>query len=258
VVDLIVGGEGQIGSALKKHWNKKGKNFHSSTRNKNNEDKDTPLIDLSNPKTFENLQKYNYAIICAAITDILECEKNPKITRKINVLGTLKLITKLVREGTKIIYLSSNHVFDGETPLKKYDSIRNPVNEYGRQKAETESIIEKKSNIFILRLTKVVHKDLAIIKQWVSQLKLGKEIFAFYDMSISPIDINVVLDKIDNLMKSNKRKISQLSGERDISYYQFAKELAKRHGYSGNLVIKKSWKDTLQFVPPKFTSLTNV
>jgi len=35
-------------------------------------------------------------------------------------------------------------------------------------------------------------------------------------------------------------------------------ELAKKYGYSSELVKKDSWKDKLQLMPPMFTSLKNI
>ena len=50
----------------------------------------------------------------------------------------------------------------------------------------------------------------------------------------------------------------QLSGVKDISYFEFAQEFIRRNGFSEKLVKKDSWKNKLQFTPTNFTSLVNI
>ena len=53
MTDLTVGGDGQIGAGLTKHWHEIRRDFHSSTRNINIKDKNTPYIDLSTQTHFD-------------------------------------------------------------------------------------------------------------------------------------------------------------------------------------------------------------
>ena len=255
--NLVVGGDSQIGLALSDFWRENNIPFHASTRHKGTVSNNCPLIDLNNVETFKNL-KYKSAIICAAITDIAECENNPNKTRKVNVEGTIKLVNQFSKKGIHIVFLSSNQVFDGEHPFQNSNAARNPITEYGRQKAETEIIIERLPHTCVLRLTKVIHPDLPILKNWEEKLSIGEKIYAFSDMTLSPISIEDVVTKIDNLVRNRSEGIFQLSGNFDISYYEFAQKFTKEHGFPKKLVIKNSWKNILTYAPPKFNSLVNV
>ena len=57
---------------------------------------------------------YKDIIITSAKPNISFCEKNSLEAYKINVEGTLKLIKKLKNSSLKIIFLSSDYVFDGK------------------------------------------------------------------------------------------------------------------------------------------------
>ena len=114
MVNLVVGGDSQIGSALSDYWHENNIPFHATTRNKKMVSDNRLIINLNNIDTFQNLKIYKSAIICAAITDIEECEKNPGRTRKVNVVGTVELVKQLSKKGTHVIFLSSNQVFDGQ------------------------------------------------------------------------------------------------------------------------------------------------
>jgi dTDP-4-dehydrorhamnose reductase len=104
----------------------------------------------------------------------------------------------------------------------------------------------------------VIHPGLTLFKKWEQSLSNGQPIFAFKDMTLSPVNIDDVIKKIDRLVKDKATGIFQLSGGTDKSYYKFAQEFAKRKGYPSNLVKKDSWVNKLQFTPPKYTSLLNV
>jgi len=258
MLNLVVGGDSQIGAALSNYWHENNIPFHTSTRYKKMVTDNCQLIDLNNTDTFQNLKTYKSAIICAAITDIEECEKNPNRTRKINVEGTVELVKQFSRKGTHILFLSSNQVFDGRNPMQKPNAPRSPITEYGRQKVEVETFIENLSNACILRMTKVIHPGLKILRKWEKSLFEGQPILAFTDLSVSPISINDVIKKIDLLVRKKANGIFQISGGSDISYFQFAKEFAISNGFSKELVRKDSYKKKLQFTPPVFTSLVNV
>ena len=59
-MNLIVGGEGLVGSALSDYWVKKNILFHASTRHKNRVNDYRPIIDLNN---IGNYQHYKNVII---------------------------------------------------------------------------------------------------------------------------------------------------------------------------------------------------
>jgi len=258
MVNLIIGGDSQIGSALSDYWRENNIPFHTSTRHENMVAENCPLIDLNNTNNFQNTKIYKSAIICAAVTDIAECEKNPDRTRKVNVVGTVELVKQFSTKGTHVVFLSSNQVFDGQHPMQNPNAPRKPITEYGRQKAEVEVFIEDLSNACILRMTKVIHPGMELLKNWKKSLSNGQPILAFTDLSVSPININDVIQKVDSLVQQKANGIFQLSGDKDISYFEYAQEFAVSNGYSEKLVVKDSWKNKLYFIPPVFTSLVNV
>jgi len=258
MLNLVVGGDSQIGAVLSNYWQENNIPFHTSTRHKKMVTDNCKLIDLNNSDTFQNLKIYKSAIICAAVTDIAYCEKNPNRTRKINVEGTVELVKQFSKKGTHILFLSSNQVFDGRNPMQKPNAPRRPVTEYGRQKVEVETFIENFSNACILRMTKVIHPGLGILRRWEKSLSEGQPILAFTDLSVSPISINDVIKKIDLLVRQKAKGIFQISGSNDMSYFEFAKDFATSNGFPKELVRKDSYKKKLQFTPPVFTSLVNV
>lgn len=74
----------------------------------------------------------------AAISDPAACEVSPLVAQQLNVELPAALAQLAVAHGIRLVHLSSEQVFDGEhAPYAPADS-PNPLNLYGRQKAESE------------------------------------------------------------------------------------------------------------------------
>src|SRR5688572_21509303 len=83
-------------------------------------------------------------IHCAAITDIDYCEQkeNEKEIFDVNVRGTNAVVTACQKLGIKMIYLSTDHVFDGKKWFGSYKETDrpNPINAYGFSKWGGEGV----------------------------------------------------------------------------------------------------------------------
>ena len=77
---------------------------------------------------------------CAALSNTGYCEGHPDESHRVNVQGTVKLAKACKQAGAKLIFMSSDQVYNG-TPLLgplKEDVALQPVNVYGRHKLEAE------------------------------------------------------------------------------------------------------------------------
>ena len=144
---LIVGTDSDIGRAVKTHWDTNNTVYHASTRNKDSSNSVRPHIDLTKDITLNDQLNYDVAVLCAGITRLELCRKDPEGTRKINVDGTLRLARYLSERGTYVIFLSTDKVYDGSRKYRSPDDNISPITEYGRQKAEVEEFIENYLNV---------------------------------------------------------------------------------------------------------------
>lgn len=86
------------------------------------------------------------AVIDAAGTSgVDDCEREPAAARASNLVATQNLIDALVLNRAKLVYLSTNAVYDGRRAPYAEDSIRQPVNEYGRIKCACEELVRQQS-----------------------------------------------------------------------------------------------------------------
>ena len=177
---LIIGGDSLIGSTLSSYWHQKNILYHASTRHKEKASDSHPMIDIREIQSFQNLNNYKSAVICAAVTDMAACEIKPIESRAVNVTATIELIKKLINKKTHIVFLSTNQVFDGERPYQKPYAPHNPINEYGRQKAEVEAFLKAHEHVGLYEVVEVllVHTE-GVEKGLVIGLNIEEGLFVF-------------------------------------------------------------------------------
>jgi dTDP-4-dehydrorhamnose reductase len=117
---------------------------------------------------------------------------------------------------------------------------RAPVSEYGRQKAEAEAGLElllaRDAPVAILRLSKIVSPDMALIHGWVRSLRAGEPITPFADMMMAPVETRLVCEVIAALMQARATGIFQLTGPTDVTYEAAARHIADRIGAAQSLI----------------------
>ena len=116
-------------------------------------------LDITDEKeTIETIMKYcpTYVVHTAAISDTSMCERNPEMSFNINVRGSLNVAKACSYTKAKLIYLSSDQVYNGNTEAGPYTESRMavPNTVYGNHKMAAENgITNTMENAVILRLT---------------------------------------------------------------------------------------------------------
>lgn len=88
------------------------------------------------------------------------CEENPDAARSLNVLGTRNVATAAAECGAKLVYYSTDYVFDGEAGPYAEEDEPSPVSVYGQTKLDAEEIVREVTlNHVILRTTAVFGWD---------------------------------------------------------------------------------------------------
>ena len=222
---LIIGGDSFIGSALAHYFEIAKESVISTTRNRSTICHDRIYLDLTDEMSdWEFHDSIDTAVFCSGITKVDHCEIDKLTSKKVNVEGVCRLAGILVGKGARIIFLSSNAVFDGTKEYPSHEDNVSPVTEYGRQKAEVERelIREYPSRVTILRLTKVLGGRNPLFDDWSVLLRRGEVIYPFSDMYIAPIPVSFVVSVVRVLVDRNGNGIFHLSGDKDFSYADIA------------------------------------
>jgi dTDP-4-dehydrorhamnose reductase len=226
---LVVGIQGIVGSALFAHLESKGVAVWGTTRRRGSEKRNVfylDLLDAPHQWEFPDVQ-FDTVYLCAGICRMALCEDDPDATSQVNIDGMMNLVRYLSQQGAFIIFLSTNQVFSGEKPFVSATANYQPLNEYGRQKAVVESMIQSVCSSWgIVRLTKVVEPNMLLIQNWIDRLIQRQTVDAFHDMMLAPVTLMQVIEVLTRLGQLKKSGCYHLSGAKDISYYDLAIYLA--------------------------------
>ena len=239
---LVIGGDGQVGRAILSYLNEQNYRAIGTTRRKNKPDIYFDLLN-SDYSFFENIN-ISAVIICASITNFAECDRDSKVTRDINVVGTIRLLQYLANKDIYIIYISSSAVFNGKSKnLSEYE-ILSPNTVYGSHKADVENFILQstrlRSNVAIVRPTKIVTLENKLIYESVLSLQNSKSIAMFSDYLLSPISIKYIQTSLFQLLVLKIPGIFHLSGDKDMSYFDLFKKISEAIGVATTQVLPSS------------------
>ena len=102
---------------------------------------DLPTFDLTKSSCEEKIAsaRPDLVIHAAAYTDVDGAEQQPDLAMAVNAQGTEWVARGATRANARLIYISTDYVFDGlkRTPYLESD-LANPLNQYGKSKLEGE------------------------------------------------------------------------------------------------------------------------
>lgn len=179
---LITGINGQLGYDIKRELLKNGideENILAPDRNEMDITDREKVMDIV--KTF----KPDVIFHCAAWTAVDKAEDNEKDVYNVNVLGTKNITDASIEVGAKIIYTSTDYVFDGTKDgiYTESDQV-NPQSIYGKTKYQGEEEIRKNPKHFIARIS------------WVFGINGKNFIKTMLKLSETHKELNVVEDQI--------------------------------------------------------------
>ena len=144
---LITGGDGEFC----KHLVQQGKDCEFLTPTK----KEADVKDYWNLDSYfyTHQKEFDYVIHAAAITrPMVLHEDNPPLSIKTNIVGTSNVVLMCERYNKKIIYISTDYVYEGtDGNYKEKDSLK-PFTKYGWSKLGGECAVQMYDNHLILRM----------------------------------------------------------------------------------------------------------
>ena len=221
---LVTGGNGQLGYDVVKELKNRGIDCIGSVRSD---------FDITN---YEETEKYilnikpECIIHCAAYTNVNKAEDERELCYKVNVDGTENIAKICSKLNAKMIYVSTDYVFDGTKDGEyEVDDTPNPLSVYGKSKYEGE--LKVKNNLekyFIVRTSWVFgsHGN-NFVK---TMLKLGKEkesIDVVCDQIGSPTYTVDLAKLLCDMALSDKYGVYHASNEGFCSWAEFAEEIMK-------------------------------
>jgi dTDP-4-dehydrorhamnose reductase len=168
----------------------------------------------------------------AAMTQVDECELHKIDCWNTNVTATRFIVDAAKETGSRIIFISTDFVFDGlHGPYKEEDE-PNPVNYYGSSKLAAEkTVMESGLDWAIVRTVLVVGSTADGQRQniltWVKEkLEKGEKIKVVDDQVRTPTYVDDLADGIMLVLEKNKKGIFHIAGKDTLTPYQIANQTA--------------------------------
>lgn len=189
-------------------------------------------LDITNEDAVKKMiREYRPSVIfhCAAYTAVDKAEEEQEKCYQVNVLGT-KYLTEAAKEvGAKIIYISTDYVFDGtKEGLYQIEDKVNPVNYYGKTKYLGENFIREYDNHIIVRISWVFGiNGKNFIRTMLNLAESHKELNVVCDQIGSPTYTKDLAGLLVNMFLSNVKGLYHVTNEGYCSWYEFAEFIFK-------------------------------
>ena len=221
---LVTGVKGQLGFDVVKELNKR--NIECIGIDKEQLD----ITDGESVDKYISKLKPQCVVHCAAYTAVDSAEDEKEVCRKVNVNGTENIAKICKKIDAKMIYISTDYVFDGQGDKPfEVDGYIEPHSVYGRTKYEGE-----------LKVQKILEKYFIVRISWVfgvngnnfvkTMLRLGKEkesINVVCDQIGSPTYTADLAKLLCDMTVSEKYGVYHATNEGFCSWAEFAEEIMK-------------------------------
>ncbi len=193
----------------------------------------------------------------AALTNVDFCEEHKEEAWTTNVQGTLNLVKWSFINKKKIIYISTDYVYAGETNNYKEDSETKPVNFYGESKLAAEKVVSILQNYLILRPTVIFGYDPEGNNFFMQLLNLKEKKKIVDDQINNPIDVKVLCDYVKLAIDKDLSGKFVATGPETMNRYTFALLIAEVFNLDKKLFILTKTSDLGQKAPRPLNNGTN-
>lgn len=224
---LVTGTKGQLGYDVVNELEKRG---HTAVA------VDIEEMDITDAVSVERViteAEVEAVIHCAAYTAVDAAEDNVEICRRVNAEGTKNIAKVCKKLDLKMIYISTDYVFDGEGERPwEPDDERHPLNVYGQTKYEGELAVEKYlEKYFIVRIAWVFGVNgKNFIKTMLKLSETHEELNVVDDQVGSPTYTYDLAVLLVDMVESDKYGRYHATNEGLCTWYEFAKEIFRQAG----------------------------
>lgn len=209
---FIVGASGLVGSNCMQHfaaqgWEVKGSYFSYATEG-------TVFYNTLEPAHADNFDIIGWQpdvlVHCGALTHVDYCETNIEESYQKTVQSTINIIALAQQCKARLVYISTDYVFDGKEGPYTEDAPINPLSVYARHKLEAEQLtLAQVANTLVLRVTNIYgneERGKNFVSRIVQQCKEGQKLTLKlpYDQFASPTNAMDIARAMFVLLRDGK------------------------------------------------------
>jgi len=224
---LILGGTGLLGKALVREWRDDEVLAMGS--------RDVDIRDAGRVQEIVGESRPDWIVLAAAYTDVDGCEDNSELAFGVNRDGAANVAAAAQQIGAKLIFLSSDYVFDGKkTSPYEIDDRRNPQGVYGNSKAQAEvKLLNILSDCCIARTSWVFGVGGKCFPDTILRLAADRPALdVVNDQRGCPTYTVDLARALIRLCRKNASGIVHVTDAGDCTWFEFAQEIITASGLS--------------------------
>ncbi|MCX6532029.1 MAG: dTDP-4-dehydrorhamnose reductase [Actinobacteria bacterium] len=234
---LITGAAGQLGTDLVLSAQKSGHQVIATIH------ADLDITDKSQVDRVVGEAKADAIIHAAAWTAVDACESDPQRAMSVNRDGTANIVSAARKSGSRVIYISTDYVFDGTKPTPYIESdLPNPQSVYGASKLAGEQQLDLTTDQ-IVRISWVCGEHGANMVKTILRLAATNPTLTFVDDQIgSPSFTSDAAPMIIEMATARLVGIWHVTNQGSTSWFGFARDVLTCAGLDADRVIATTTK----------------
>lgn len=247
---LLLGANGQVGSELRRVL--RHHEVLAATR---------PLFDITDPSIEDKIAECKPQLVLhtAAFTKVDDAETHADLAINVNAKGTMWVARGAARARARLVYLSTDYVFDGQKsdPYTESDAVH-PLNAYGRSKllGEQEALAACPRTLIVRTSWVYGMHGHNFVKTILNLSAQSRELRVVSDQRGSPTyayDLAVV---IGSLIDKGVNGLIHAGGEGVCSWYELACAIVQFAGHSTSVIPISTAESGRPAPRPPFSALS--
>jgi len=235
---LVTGLSGMVGNRIRELMSKDYDLIDLSLKS------GTDITDEDQIKKVVESSEANTILHMAAKTDVDSCEDDKLLNDegmawRVNVIGTENIVSSAQKTGKRVIYISTDFVFDGTKDTYTEKDEPNPVNWYGYTKYLGEdSVLKGSDRNTVLRIAYPYRahfpekKD--FVRRMLEKISNKEKILALTDHIMTPTFIDDIVLALREFFENEHPGIYHLVGSDSMSVIDAVKKIGEVFQYKVN------------------------
>ncbi len=204
-----------------------------------------PLVPAQLTQLFREV-KPAAVIHTAALADVDFCQSHPELARAVNVDLTRTLVDLCRDNSARLVFCSTDTIFDGEHAPYDEDAQPGPINFYAKTKVEAEQTVAGLgAQAVIARLSLVVGLPVlgagnSFLARMIANLKDGRPVAATEQEVRTPVDVITVGRALLELAADMHAGIIHLAGHDRLSRFEVAQKIAAHFGFPQERIVAQA------------------
>ena len=259
---LITGVSGFLGSNLALHFQREGWTVWGTHHSRANAFKDIQarILDICLPDEISRVldeAKPEVVLHAAAMAHPDECADDIPATRQINVQGAKLMAQACAERGIKIVFTSTDLVFDGQKPFQVEGDVTHALGVYGKSKvdAEKEVLAATGAKPLVARMALMygwgrgTAKGRNLAEKWLKTLLTGGRAQSFTDQFRTALYVEDACIALRKVIEAGLEGTVHIAGPERVSRYDLAVALAKAFSLAPEAILASSAQDVVMKDP---------